>query len=80
MGQDVTVKLSEFQNAVEAEFGAFGRVLLRDTVIVELGNRTPNEALAAGVSARNVWLALCRVQEVPPQRWHGAGRPVPPRG
>jgi hypothetical protein len=80
MGQDVRVKLSEFQNAVVEEFGAFGRVLLKDTVIVELGNRTPNEALAAGIPAREVWLALCRVQEVPPQRWHGAGRPVPPRG
>ena len=74
------MKLSEFQPAVDTEFGAFGRVLVRDTVIVELGNRTPQEALAAGVATREVWLALCRVQEVPPQRWHGAGRPVPPRG
>ena len=79
-GRGWHVKLSEFQNAVAEEFGAFGRVLLKDTVIVELGNRTPNEALAAGVPARDVWLALCRVQEVPPQRWHGAGRPTPPRG
>ena len=44
------------------------------------GNRTPNEALAAGIAARDVWVALCRVQEVPPLRWHGAGRPTPPRG
>jgi hypothetical protein len=55
-------------------------VLLRDTVLVELGNRTGAEALAVGVAPREVWLALCRVQEVPPERWHGAGRPVPPRG
>ncbi len=74
------MKLSEFQNAVDDEFGAFGRVLLRDTVIVELGNRTPNEALEAGVPTREVWLALCRAQEVPVARWHGAGRPTPPRG
>ncbi len=74
------MKLSEFQRAVTDEFGAFGRVLTRDTVIVELGNRTADEALASGTSAREVWLALCRVQEVPPQRWHGAGRPTPPRG
>lgn len=74
------MKLSEFQRAVAEEFGAFGRVLVRDTVIVELGNRTPDEALAAGLSARDVWIALCRAQEVPPQRWHGAGRPTPPRG
>ena len=74
------MKLSEFTRAVEDEFGAFGRVLLRDTVVLELGSRTANEALAAGVPARDVWLALCRVQEVPRERWYGAGRPTPPRG
>jgi len=79
-GDDCLVKLSEFQRAVTDEFGDFGRVLLKDTVIVELGNRTPNEAIAAGFPAREVWIALCRVQEVPPERWHGAGRPTPPRG
>jgi len=71
------VKLSEFQRAVADEFGAFGRVLLRDTVLAELGNRTGEEALAAGAAPREVWLALCRVQEVPRERWHGAGRPEP---
>ncbi|HEY4153224.1 MAG TPA: DUF3046 domain-containing protein [Pseudolysinimonas sp.] len=74
------MKLSEFDRAIADEFGAFGRVLRRDSVIVALGNRTPDEALAAGVAAREVWLALCAAQEVPPERWHGAGRPKPPRG
>jgi hypothetical protein len=74
------VKLSEFIRAVDDEFGGFGRVLMRDTVVVELGNRTADKALAAGVPARDVWLALCRVQEVPRERWYGAGRPTPPRG
>jgi hypothetical protein len=55
-------------------------VLLRDTVIVTLGNRTAEQALAAGIPAREVWIALCHVQEVPVERWHGAGRPKPPRG
>ncbi len=55
-------------------------MLLRDTVIVELGNRTPEQALAAGIPARDVWIAMCRVQEVPAERWHGAGRPKPARG
>jgi hypothetical protein len=54
-------------------------VLLRDTVIVELGNRTPEQALAAGIPARDVWIALCDVQEVPAERRHGAGRPDPAR-
>ena len=55
-------------------------MLLRDTVVVELGNRTADQALAAGVSPREVWLALCRVQEVPVDRRHGAGLPKPARG
>ncbi len=74
------MKLSEFSRAVDDEFGAFGRVLLRETVIVELGNSTPEQALAAGIPAREVWIAMCRVQDVPAERWHGAGRPKPARG
>lgn len=68
------MKLTEFRRAVEHEFGRMGTVLLRDTVIVALGNRTPEEALAAGMPARDVWLALCRSEDVPPSRWYGAGR------
>lgn len=79
-GENSSMKLSEFEVALAEEFGAFGRVLRRDTVIVALGNRTPDEALAAGVPTREVWFALCAAQDVPPQRWHGAGRPKPARG
>ena len=72
------MKLTEFRRAVAQEFGAaFGAVLTRDTVIVELGNRTADEALAAGLPARDIWTALCRSQDVPPERWHGAGLPKP---
>ncbi|WP_187264954.1 DUF3046 domain-containing protein [Homoserinibacter sp. GY 40078] len=74
------MKASEFQRAVEGEFGAgFGRVLVRDTVLVELGNRTPAVALADGVPAGRVWLALCRAQDVPRERWHGVGLGDPPQ-
>ncbi len=52
-------------------------MLVRDTVIVALGNRTPEAALAAGIPAAEVWRELCRAQEVPRERWHGAGRPDP---
>ncbi len=67
------MKVSEFRRAVDAEFGPFGRVLVQDTVVVALGNRTPDAALAAGIPAGEVWLALCRAQEVPRERWHGVG-------
>ena len=74
------LKLSEFTRAVADEFGAFGRVLVRDTVMVELGNRTPEQALAAGIPPREIWVAMCRMQDVPVERWHGAGLPKPARG
>jgi hypothetical protein len=53
---------------------------MKDTVIVELGNRTPEEARAAGRRARAVGLALCRAPVGPPPRGQGAGSPTPPRG
>lgn len=71
------MKLSEFARAVETEFGDFGRVLVRDTVLLDLGGRTAEQAIAAGVPARDVWLALCRSEDVPAERRHGAGRPDP---
>ena len=37
------MKLSEFELAITEEFGAFGRVLRRDVVVVALGNRTPDK-------------------------------------
>ncbi|HEX7835157.1 MAG TPA: DUF3046 domain-containing protein [Pseudolysinimonas sp.] len=72
------MKVSEFDRAVVEVFGeAYGRILVRETVLPELGNRTARDALAAGVPTRDVWLALCRSEEVPRSRWHGAGLPEP---
>ena len=72
------MKLSEFHRAVRQEFGAaYGRVLTRDLVIPALGNRTADAALAAGLTPRQVWLALCAATEVPIERRHGAGLPDP---
>lgn len=74
------MRLSEFERAVDDEFGdAYGRVLVRDLVISELAGRTAQQALAAGVPAREVWLALCRAMSVPPSRWYGVGLPDPKR-
>ncbi|MEY9953167.1 DUF3046 domain-containing protein [Leifsonia sp. EB34] len=74
------MKLSEFQRAVVDEFGSgYGQALLTDLVLGELGGRTAQDALNAGIPARDVWLALCRETGVPQSHWYGAGIPAPKR-
>lgn len=66
------MRQSEFWGLVEGEFGAaHGRLLVREQVLLELGGRTADEALAAGEPVRDVWLALARAMDVPPARWWG---------
>ena len=75
------MKLSEFQNAVDDEFGpAYGNVVVNDVVLSGVGDRTAREALAAGVPPREVWLALCEATDVPPSRRHGVGLREPAEG
>lgn len=75
------MRLSEFWLAMGDEFGdAYGRVLAHDLVLGELAGRTAEQALKAGVPARQVWEALCRASDVPPERWYGVGlRDTPKR-
>ncbi|HQV81967.1 MAG TPA: DUF3046 domain-containing protein, partial [Ornithinibacter sp.] len=40
-----------------------------------LGGRTALEALDAGESPREVWLALCDAMDVPEERRHGLDKP-----
>jgi hypothetical protein len=69
------VKVSEFRRAVDEEFGETqGRVLVTQLVLDALGGRTAAHALDEGVPTADVWLALCRASDVPPERWHGRGR------
>jgi Protein of unknown function (DUF3046) len=73
-----SMKLSEFQIAVDDEFGsAYGGVVVNDLVLERVGGRTAREALGAGVAPRDVWLALCEATDVPPERRHGVGRREP---
>ena len=70
------MRLSEFRQALTDEFGdGYGRVLTRDLILTAFG-RTADQALAGGVPAREVWLALCAETDVPKSRWHGAGLPA----
>ena len=72
------MKASEFTRAVDDEFGeAQGRVLVRELVIDELGGRTAEAAITSGLAPGRVWIALCRANQVPVDRWHGRGRPAP---
>ncbi|MFB2582089.1 DUF3046 domain-containing protein [Herbiconiux sp. P15] len=75
------MRLSEFRTAISDEFGdAYGQVVTRDLVLVDLADQTAEQALRSGSAPRDVWLAVCRAADVPSQRWHGAGLPAQPRG
>ncbi|RKR74488.1 DUF3046 domain-containing protein [Frondihabitans australicus] len=74
------MRKSEFDRAVVDEFGeGYGRVVTHDVVLAKLGNQTADEAIAHGVPPRDVWLALCEVENVPLSRRHGVGLPKPRR-
>lgn len=73
------MRRSEFDRAVDDEFGARGSSLITDLVLSQFGDRTAAEALAAGIPPRDVWLALCAETDVPPERRYGAGR-LEPKG
>lgn len=57
------------------EFGeSYSQVLRRDLHLQELGDRTADEALSDGDDPKDIWLAICRAQQVPKSRW--AGKPI----
>jgi hypothetical protein len=63
---------------MDDEFGAgYSRVLAGSLVLAGVGGRTAEQALGAGFPPRQVWLAVCEVQDVPPER--RLGRDVKPR-
>jgi hypothetical protein len=59
------------------EFGsAYAATLAREHVVSALGERTAEQALAAGIDAREVWLALCADLDVPREHWFGRDDPA----
>jgi Protein of unknown function (DUF3046) len=63
------VRLTQFRDLMNDEFGpARAAALTRDHVFAELGDRTVEQALEAGISPRKVWRAVCEVYEVPAAR------------
>ena len=72
------MRLSEFWLAMADEFGeAYGRVIAHDLVLAAVGGLTAEQAIAAGVPPRQIWLALCDVQDVPMSRRYGVGQREP---
>jgi len=69
---------SEFLRALADEFGeSAGSTVARDVVVGALGNKTADEALAAGMEPKVVWAALCEAMDVPVYRRHGVGLRTP---
>jgi hypothetical protein len=63
------VRLTYFRELMDTEFGmARASALSRDHVFSELGGRTVEEALEAGIDPRDVWKAVCSAYDVPPAR------------
>lgn len=57
------------------EFGVeYAAVVARDLVLGEFGDRTPEQCIASGEDLREVWLAICKSQSVPSDRWHGLNK------
>ena len=63
------MRLTYFRELMETEFGAArAAAVSRDHVFSELGGRTVDEALEAGIDPREVWKAVCDAYDVPPAR------------
>lgn len=72
---------SHLRALMAAEFGTgYADSVARDQVLTDLGGRTVEEALAAGVPPVQVWQALCTAMDVPPSRRQGADPDLPPAG
>jgi len=69
------VKLSRFHELVQDEFGPdFAAVVLSDTRLDLLADKTPAELLAAGEDPKAIWQAICRQLAVPEERWQGKNK------
>lgn len=70
MGRLDGVRLTEFHELVDTQFGAVrGRSLLVDHVLSGFGGRTAAELIEAGVEPRDVWRGLCADFDVPRDQW-----------
>lgn len=65
----VGVRLTYFRELMEGEFGsARAAAVSHDHVFADLGGRTVEQALEAGIDPREVWKAVCDAYDVPRAR------------
>ena len=70
MGRLVGVRLTEFHELVQNQFGVVrGSSLLVDHVLSGFNGRTSAQAIEDGVEPRDVWRALCADFDVPRNQW-----------
>jgi hypothetical protein len=63
------VRITQFRELMDDEFGAVrADAVSRDHVLADLGGRTVEQALEAGLDPRRIWLAVCDAYDVPPRR------------
>jgi hypothetical protein len=63
------VRITMFRKLMSGEFGQVrAEMIARDHVLSALGGRTADEALEAGIGAKEVWIAVCDGFEVPENR------------
>lgn len=63
------MRITVFRRLMAEEFGALrAETLASDHVFRGLGERTIDEALAAGVPAKEIWRQVCDEFAIPPER------------
>ena len=69
------MRLSKFHELMNDEFGVeYAAVQINDLVLGELGDVTGKQAIKDGVDPRVVWLAICKVNQIPQERWNGLNK------
>lgn len=62
------MRLSEFWALMEQEFGqGYAQIVATSRALTSLDSRTAQQAIDDGERVRDVWEALCRDLEVPPE-------------
>ena len=60
------MRLTVFWQKMRGQFGdTYAASVAKDYVLTDLGGRTVDQALAAGVEPKTIWRAVCEAFEIP---------------